>query len=274
MHITKDHETAVARLMREVAEREIMGPFRDLASLQVDQKSSASDLVTPADTATEVALIAGLREIFPEANIWGEESFAANPSVRESLGSAEISIVIDPIDGTWNFAHGIAAFASMLSIHHQGEVIYGAILDPVSGDLITAVAGQGAWLETGQGACQRLRIAPPAADAPLNLLVPTDALRPGMAEDLAKVHDRFNRISAVGASGQDFRMLALGRYHALVSHRLTPWDHAGGALIYAEAGGHGCLSDGRPYSPMVTDGRFLQAASPAVLDILLQAFGD
>lgn len=128
--------------VRETARAEIMPRFRNLGAADVSEKTSAIDLVTQADLLAEHRITAALRERFPAALVVGEEAYDADRSVVPALADAELAFVIDPVDGTFNFAAGLPVFGTMLAVTVRGETVAGIIHDPVLGDTVTAIRGQ------------------------------------------------------------------------------------------------------------------------------------
>ena len=115
-----------------------MPRFRALSEADINTKSAPDDLVTAADLAAEALITAQLGRAFPAALILGEEAVAANPSLRDQLADAEMAIIIDPVDGTWNYARGLALFGVILAVTRYGVPIYGLLYDPVIDDWIVS----------------------------------------------------------------------------------------------------------------------------------------
>ena len=120
----------VDQLLQEAARVEIMPRFRNLAAHEVRQKSSAMDLVTDADEAAERLIAKGLRQIFPHAVVIGEEATERDPTLLNALADADLAFLIDPVDGTKNFASGLPLFGVMVAAVRRGEVVAGWIHDP------------------------------------------------------------------------------------------------------------------------------------------------
>ena len=139
-----------------------MPRFRNLGPGTVRTKTDALDVVTEADTAAEAAITAGLLRRFPGAVVVGEEAAAADPSLLGCLGDADLAFVVDPVDGTANFADGLPLFAVMAAALVRGEVVAACIHDPLGDDWALALRGEGAWRETPDGRREALRVAAPA----------------------------------------------------------------------------------------------------------------
>lgn len=246
-------------ILREAARSEIVPRFRNLTAADIDQKSSAIDLVTQADLGAERQITAALRMLYPSALIIGEEAYAADSTAMTGLAEADLAFVIDPVDGTFNFAAGNSLFGSILAVVQKGETVAGIICDPLQGDVLVAERGAGAWLRRPNGQSRPIAVASPV---PLAEMVSAmtwsyldEPLRSQVAANMAKV-----RMSiAYGCSAHEYWMVATGRAHFIGSQTMMPWDHLAGTLIHQEAGGHTARFDGSPYRPGQITGGILSA---------------
>jgi fructose-1,6-bisphosphatase/inositol monophosphatase family enzyme len=258
-------------LLRDAARREIMPRFRNLGADGVRMKSGPLDLVTEADEAAERHITAGLRAMFPGCLVVGEEAATVDPTLLQGLADAELAFVVDPVDGTANFAAGLALFGVMAAAIRKGEVVASLIHDPVGDDTAMALRQEGAWMQTAAGARRDLRVkAPaPAADMAGNVswrFLPEPA-RTSVRGNLHKVAGSWDYRCAA----HEYRMLADGHCHFLFFNRLYPWDHAPGWLLHQEAGGYAAQFDGRPYSPSRIDGGLICAPDRASWQALRDA---
>ena len=135
----------VDALIRRVARDVVMAHFRNLSAEDVVEKE-ADDLVTIADREAERQLTAGLAALDPDARIVGEEATASDASLLDGLDKGRMWL-IDPIDGTNNYAHGRSPFAIMLALLEDGDTVAAWIYDPVLDRLCSAVRGGGAWID-------------------------------------------------------------------------------------------------------------------------------
>ncbi|WPB83982.1 inositol monophosphatase family protein [Sediminicoccus rosea] len=239
----------VAGLLRRTAQAEILPRFRRLASGDIRTKSGPLDLVTEADEAAERALTAELSARYPAAMILGEEAAAADPGLLTRMLDAELCFILDPVDGTANFAGGVPLFGVMLAAVHHGETIAGWIHDPMGDDTVIALRGEGAWVEAPSGHRVDCRVAAPV---PLGGMV--GAISWGFLPPERKAHllPRLAQLAGTlnfRCAAHEYRLAATGGLHALVYNKLMPWDHAAGVLIHAEAGGYSAQFDGSAYSP-------------------------
>ncbi len=259
---------ALAEILREAAKAEILPRFRRLDPDMVRQKSEAIDLVTDADVGAERLIRARVSELMPDALFVGEESVAADPTLLDRFDKAELSVVVDPIDGTANFAAGLPLFAVMLAVVAQGEVIGGLIFDPMADDWALAERGSGAWIRRPDGTTERLHSATPPELRQMVGTVSVAFLPPerksAVLSNLAKVRVAAN----YRVAGHDYRLISSGNTHFAMFNKLMPWDHLPGSLIAQEAGAHVARFDGSPYLPHHRDGGLLIAGNKTAWDDL------
>lgn len=238
---------------------EIMPRFRNLSASEISEKTSAVDLVTEADVLAEKRITAALLARFPKAHIVGEETYDADHSVIPALTSAELAFVIDPIDGTFNYASGFPAFGTLLAVTVKGETVAGIIHDPVMGDTIIAVKGAGATLKRKNGSQARLRVAQSIA---LSEMVGVfswghsfEERRPVIAANMTKA----KMALSLNCSAHEYWLVTTGKLHFIGHEKLMPWDHLAGVLAHQEAGGYTAKFDGTPYRPGDLTGGILSA---------------
>jgi fructose-1,6-bisphosphatase/inositol monophosphatase family enzyme len=259
---------ALATILREAAQAEAMSRFGRLDASMVTTKSEAIDLVTEADVATEQAIKARLAELMPDALFVGEESVAADPALLGRLAHAQLAVVIDPIDGTANYAAGLPLFATMAAVVSGGETVAGIIYDPMGEDWMLAEKGSGAWQRHPDGRSRRLQVAAPL---PLEQMVGTAsvaymprATRPQILQNTDKVR----LVANYRCAGHEYRTFVSGHTQFLSYNKLMPWDHLAGTLIAQEAGAHVARMDGEPYRPFHVDGGLLAAVDRASWEML------
>jgi fructose-1,6-bisphosphatase/inositol monophosphatase family enzyme len=258
----------LAHILRDAARAEALPRFRRLDSSMVHTKTEAIDLVTEADIATEQVIKARIAEWMPGALFVGEESVAADPALLARLADAEVAVVVDPIDGTANYAAGMPLFATMAAVVSGGETIAGIIYDPMGDDWIMAEKGAGAFLRRPDGEAVRLHVAEPL---PLDQMVGTASVaympaetRPQILQNTSKVR----LLSNFRCAGHEYRIFASGHTQFLSYNKLMPWDHLAGVLISQEAGGYAARMDGSEYRPHHTEGGLLLAADQASWEAL------
>jgi fructose-1,6-bisphosphatase/inositol monophosphatase family enzyme len=261
----------LAALLREAGQAEVMPRFRNLAPGGVRTKADALDPVTEADTAAEAMITAGLLRRFPGAVVVGEEATAADPSLLGRLGDAELAFVVDPVDGTANFAAGLPLFAVMAAALVRGEVVAAAIHDPVGDDWALALRGEGAWRETPDGRRETLRTAAPAPVEAMTGSVSWRFLPPAQRAAVCANLPRVAAAWGFRCAGHEYRMAASGHLHFLLFNRMYPWDHAPGWLLHREAGGFSAALDGSPYRTTRIDGGLIAAPDEASWQALRNA---
>lgn len=253
----------LAGILREAAQREIVPRFRRLDAGMVRQKSEAIDLVTEADEEAERFIKVEVAKLAPGALFVGEESVAQQPRLLDALNDAALAVVVDPVDGTANFAAGLPLFAVMASVVRNGETIAGIIYDPMGDDFVMAEKGSGAFMRfpADGGRDQRLAV---AQSPELSQMVGTVSVaflapetKPQVLANLAKVRVAAN----YRVAGHDYRLLASGHTHFAMFNKLMPWDHLAGTLILQEAGGYAARFDGSQYLPMHRSGGLLLTGS-------------
>jgi myo-inositol-1(or 4)-monophosphatase len=229
---------AVEAIARRGAE-ELMRWWRSLAPDQVSEKSR-NDLVSTADRAAEAAILDEIRARFPDHRILSEE---AGPG--GGLDPDAPLWIVDPLDGTTNYVHGMAHFAVSVGVARAGRVELGVVLDPVKGDVFRAARGHGAsWNGRPCRVSDRTGLA--------GSLLATGF--PFRAHELLDVYldifrDVFLRAKAVrrpGAASLDLAYTACGIFDGFFEFRLSPWDLAAGVVLVEEAGGAVTAMDGGP----------------------------
>jgi fructose-1,6-bisphosphatase/inositol monophosphatase family enzyme len=249
-----DPET-VASFIRETAQSLVVPRFRMLAREDIREKGPG-DLVTIADIETERELTRRLETAAPGSAVLGEESVANDPA-RLGLVAGEAPLwIIDPVDGTANFARGDPGFAVIVAYAECAQVLGGWLYDPLNDVMVWATRGDGAW-----SAGRRLQV---AAEVPPEHMVGAAYGRTAGGIRSAKAladSGRVGRIANRGCSGLEYLAIALGQAHFALHSRSLPWDHAAGMLIVAEAGGETAFLDGSPYDPRIPDRALLAAVS-------------
>ena len=249
----------LATILRDAAKAEVLPRFRRLDAGMVKVKTSAIDLVTEADEAAERFIKARVAELAPEALFVGEESVAADPALLDALAEADLAVVVDPIDGTANYAAGLPLFAVMASVVSKGETIAGIIYDPMGDDWMMAEKGSGAWLRRPDGEAVRMQIAEPLPLAEMvgccSVAFMPAASRPQVLANFAKLRV----VSNYRVAGHEYRTFVSGHAQFLCYNKLMPWDHLAGTLMAQEAGGYAARLDGSPYLPHHVDGGLIIA---------------
>jgi myo-inositol-1(or 4)-monophosphatase len=217
---------------------EIMRFFQQ--SFAVHNKEGVNNLVTEADHASEKAILSVIRKDFPDHQILAEES---GKLIQDSV----YKWIIDPIDGTVNFAQGIPLNCVSIALEHQGQIIMGAVYNPHLNEFFFAEKGQGSLLN----------------DKPIRVSSKTDTIKSCLVTGFPytyinepngplEVFERFVRkgvpVRRLGSAAIDLCWVACGRFDGFFEQKLEPWDSAAGYLIVEEAGGRVTDFTGQAFS--------------------------
>ncbi len=253
-------DRAVTALMRDVATRLVLPRFRALGAHEIHEKTPG-DLVTIADHDSEAALGEGLARLLPDAAIIGEEGCAADPALLDRLDEQALAWVIDPLDGTMNFAEGKTPFALMVALLADGVREAGWILDPVTGRICHAARGMGAYVDG-----EKVQAKPTGRPLPL-ASISTFFIPPERRDEIERRSaGKLEIVPIPRCAGEQYPRLALGQNDIALYERTLPWDHAPGALFLEEAGGKVARPDGSPYQVGDRRSGMVAAASPALWD--------
>ncbi len=256
---------AIIEIVRAAARDCILPRFQRLAPADVSTKSGPSDLVTLADTEAEAQMTAALRDLLPAAVVVGEEAIAADPALRGSIGTADLAVILDPVDGTWNFAKGLPLFGVILAVTVRARPVLGVLYEPVMDDWIIATAEGPAELVMADGTTRTLRTSTQTKPGAMVGYVPLGLMPRKHREAMVAEFPEFGRITSLRCACHEYRMVTLGHAEFALSGP-TPhaWDHAAGVLCVQRAGGVARMLDGSLYDAGITKGYVLSAASEAV----------
>jgi myo-inositol-1(or 4)-monophosphatase len=209
--------------------------------LKISNKEGVNNLVTEADHAAEKTIMETIREQFPEHFILSEES-------GEMATASEYKWIIDPLDGTVNYAHGIPICCVSIGLEHNGQMIMGAVYNPFLDEFFIGERGKGATLNGDPiGVSAKTTV----MDSCIVTGFPYTYL--DMPNGPLQVFDRFIRrgvpVRRLGSAAIDLCWVAAGRFDGFYEHKLNAWDSAAGFLILEEAGGKVTDFKGTYYSP-------------------------
>ena len=211
------------------AGRSLLKDFGEVENLQVSMKG-AGDFVTRADIAAEKILKSELTSARPNYG-WAAEEGGEEPGTDPTR-----RWIVDPLDGTTNFLHGLPHWAISIALEHKGEVVAGVIYDPVKDEAFFAEKGTGAWLND-----TRLRVS--GRSKMIEAIFATGlpfggrADLPETLQDLARLLPACAGVRRWGSAALDMAYVAAGRYDGFWERRLNAWDLAAGVIILREAGG-------------------------------------
>lgn len=210
------------------------------SDFKVSKKEGVNNLVTEADHAAEKAIIEVIHRYYPDHQVLGEESGAL---VKDSA----YKWIVDPIDGTVNFAHGIPLNCVSIAIEHEQEIIMGAVYNPHLNEFFFAEKGKGATLND-----RPIRVSDEQEAIHACLVTGFPYTYINMPNGPLEIFERFVRkgvpVRRLGSAAIDLCWVACGRFDGFYEHKLEPWDSAAGYLIVEEAGGRVTDLDGNKFS--------------------------
>lgn len=192
-------------------------------------KKPGAGIVTEADLASENYLLKKIFRKFPESSIITEES-------GEHRGAKSLVWIMDPLDGTTNYAHAFPWFCVSIGVQVDGEMAAGAILNPISQELFLAEKGKGAWLNGKRIRVSKIKRLDEALLGTGFYYSSGKQLRAELSV-FSSLADKTLGIRRPGAAALDLAYVACGRYDGFWERRLAPWDVAAGILLVTEAGG-------------------------------------
>ncbi|MES2301750.1 MAG: inositol monophosphatase family protein [Pseudomonadota bacterium] len=257
-------DIAVAHAMRDAAHRAIMPRFTAGQPIAADFKS-AGEAVTAADRESEAILAEWLAPLIPGAGIVGEEAAHHDPGLLSALAQGTCWI-IDPLDGTGNFAKGLEPFGMLVALADGGVPVAGWLLDPLSGRFCSAQAGKGAMVDGARftvpaDANERLIVA-------VTRLFADQARRAALLESLGRTCDV---VDSPRCAADQYPRVATGEHDATLFTRTIAWDHAAGVVFLNEAGGRARRQDGSGYRCDDADAGLIIASSAARWDYVADA---
>lgn len=225
----------IADIIKEVALDKIVPRFKSLQDDEIHTKSGPSDLVTIADLESEVELTRIFKDILPGSQVVGEEAVSKNEVDMSLIATESDPIwVIDPVDGTYNFAHGKPVFATIIALVQGGETIQSWIYDIPNDRLAMAEHGSGVELA---GKMTKY----PQMDKPLNEtrgFISRKFLPEKLKTELKDVLDEeFGNIETYLCCAHEYLDILAGEAHFSLYSRIRPWDHLAGAMMMEESGG-------------------------------------
>ncbi len=211
------------------AGRRLIRDFGEVENLQVSRKGPA-DFVSAADQKAEEIIRKALEKSRPGYGFLLEEGGEVKGSDKTHR------FIIDPLDGTLNFLHGIPHFAISIGLEREGKLRAGVIFDPMRNEIFWAEEGQGAWMEN-----RRLRVGArrKLTDAVVTTGIPQLGVNGGekFLDELARVRTEVAAVRRFGSAALDLAWVAAGRFDGFWERGLSPWDIAAGFVLMQEAGG-------------------------------------
>ena len=232
--------SAVLVAMQEASNRAILPRYQALSAHQVSEKA-ADDVVTIADHESEAILADRLAALLPEAAIVGEEAAHDDPSITDRLCDS-LCWIVDPLDGTNNFASGKPPFGVLVALADKGEILAGWIYDCLTGRFCHAAKGSGAWIGEDRARASSSNETPPIAA--ISTIFMDQAERDAIKAHIAP---HYRLVDIPRCAAEQYPRLALGQNDVSIFQRTLAWDHAAGVLWLNEAGGMAARPDGSAY---------------------------
>lgn len=232
------------RMAREAGE--LIKEYVD-SDFKVEEKSSKVDLVTEVDQKSESFIRNRIHEYYPKHKIVGEEGVAGGDDVNVVAESDDYIWIIDPIDGTTNFVHGLPGFTISIALSYKQEVILGVIYDPNLDEMFWAEKGKGAFLNSNRVIVSdnnHLEGCVLATGYPSDV----EGDRAKVIENINKLGPACSNIRTFGSAALHLAYVAAGRMEGFWEHGLNVWDVAAGYLLIDEAGGTATAMSGEPYN--------------------------
>lgn len=262
----------ISQIIREVAAEKIVPRFQQLEEGHIRAKSNANDLVTIADEEAEIELTRILTDVLPGSLVIGEEAVSSGKVVREILEQSDDYIwIVDPVDGTHNFAHGKPIFGTMVALLKGGERLASWIYQIPDERMVLAVRGEGAQING-------MHLSPPPKPAPdadfstmkafISRMFMPASVRPYVDKQVEKMADA----STYRCCAWEYVELAEGKRAFSVYKRIEPWDHMAGVLLLEETGFFVRKWDKSIYGGRDLSGGLVNAPSEALWDRAKAAF--
>lgn len=271
--LTSAQQASIINVVRRAAKSEILPRFRRLNRAEIQTKARADDLVTQADIAAEAMVARALQIAFPSALVIGEEAVAKDASILDGIAEAQLAFHIDPVDGTWNFAHGLGVFGVIIAATRYGKPVFGLIYDPLADDWAIATEDSAAQMQRPFGAARDLKAAMGKPLEELSGFVPLHLFDADKQAQLAETLPGFARTHSLRCSAQEYRMIAQGFADFLITSSLNSWDHAAGVVIARQAGAHVEMLEGGEYSAERRQGHLLVAPDRPTWNRLQKVLG-
>jgi myo-inositol-1(or 4)-monophosphatase len=217
----------------------VLARLGDGGDLKIGFKDARANLVTVADTESQQAVTAVIRESFPTHTVIGEEGTTGDPGTDHAW-------YVDPLDGTTNFSHGLPFFCVSVALREFGRTVAGAVYDPVRDELFAASAGAGATLNGTP-----LRVSGVARLDRALVVAQAQTVVSAEIRAYANLVERLMSVAggvrSLGSPALTLCAIAAGRLDAYCEYTMDAWDILAGQLILREAGGTLTLFDGRPH---------------------------
>lgn len=266
-----DHQK-VSDTIREVAADKIVPRFRQLAEADVRAKSGPNDLVTIADEEAEIELTRILPTILPGSLVLGEEAVSSGKVLRDVLKQSDYPVwIVDPVDGTNNFAHGKDVFGTMVCLIDKGERVASWIYQIPRERMISCEKGAGIQMQ-GKPFRQPQRPEEGASFSSMTALISRKFMPPKIRPYVEDKIGLLKDAESYWCCAWDYIELLEGNASFSVYKRIEPWDHMAGVLMLEESGFHVRKWDGSVYGGADLDGGLINAPSEELWHRVYETF--
>lgn len=255
MSITSIDPDKIMSIIEDVAADKIEPRFRSLADHEISTKTSPSDLVTVADIEAEEALEHYLSDLLPGSIAIGEEGVSKGVKSLDQLADDGTYWVIDPVDGTHNFAHGKPVFGTMVALVHKGQTIQSWIYDIPGKRKAIAEKGSGTTLNAAPVKITQTDLPLPDIQGYISTRFAPKAIQ----QEVEEKREQLGSIEALFCCAHEYLNILEQQSKYAVYTRTKPWDHLPGALLLTEAGAYMRRWDETPYGPHAALGGILAA---------------
>lgn len=259
----------IETIIRETSAKYILPRFQKLKDEDIQTKAGPEDLVTAADIETEIALTEIFEKEFPGCVVMGEEAVSrGDVSIEKTFADdPDLLWVIDPVDGTWNFAHGLPIFACMIALQYKGETIMSWIYNVTKDEFAFAEKGQGATY-----AGEKVSVSSPKPVEDFHGFAGRVYAPKAYRQIWQEKEQLVATVGGIRCAAHSYMRIARGVVDFHVYTKTKPWDHMAGDLLTREAGGIVKTWDGKPYAPEKMDEGLLIAPNEDSWDELHDMF--
>lgn len=262
----------IADIIRDVANDKIVPRFQQLKEGDIRSKSSPTDLVTIADEEAEIELTRILTHALPGSQVIGEEAVSSGKALRELLQTSDDYVwIVDPVDGTHNFAHGVPKFGTMVALVRGGERLMSWIYQIPIARMMSAQRGEGIQFDGAPMAAPEK----PAAGADflsMKAFISRKFMPPGIRPYVESKIKLLADAKTHFCCAWEYTAMAEGRRAFSIYKRIEPWDHLAGVLLLEEAGFYVRKWDRTPYTAKDLDGGLINAASEELWERVYKEF--
>ena len=266
-----DHDK-ISQIIRDVAADKIVPRFLQLAEGDIKTKTSPTDLVTIADEEAEIELTRILKGVLPGSQVVGEEAVSSGAVTRDILKDTSATVwVVDPVDGTHNFAHGNPVFGTMVALIHKGERVGSWIYQIPRNRMVVGQKGSGIIID---GAPFQPAVKPENDDAfsTMHAYISHKFVPPAMRPFIQERYSLLKRASTCNCCAWEYVELLEGNAAFSIYSRIEPWDHMAGALLLEEAGFYTRKWDTSAYAATDLGGGVINAPSKELWERIYDTF--